>query len=51
MSRAPQSSRSEPSLRPDEPEGFDEAEEDEDEWGGCGWLSGIALLGLGGGCE
>ncbi|MFL6182670.1 MAG: hypothetical protein ACJ73J_10225, partial [Actinomycetes bacterium] len=32
--------------RPDD-EAPDEAPDEDEEWGGCGWLSGIALQGLG----
>ncbi|WP_259294751.1 hypothetical protein [Streptomyces canus] len=33
---------------PDEDEDEHEDEDEDEEWGGCGWLSGIALQGLGG---
>ena len=55
VSRAPHSSRAagsptrpEDPGEPEDPDEEDEPEEEDDEWGGCGWLSGIALQGLGG---
>ncbi|GAA2506118.1 hypothetical protein GCM10010276_58320 [Streptomyces longisporus] len=58
VSRAPHSSRAAGSPTrpedpgepedPDEDDEPEEPEEEDDEWGGCGWLSGIALQGLGG---